>query len=126
VAKSIRIPKTPKSAYNPKRRISSLLKAHIATLEAVTERTRGVPPSKKPRTEAQASVYIAELTQYLHPPQQPAFAPAPAPVPVPVLVQSEAAARPKQKAASSRGRGRRRVRRAGMKKARLQKAGAKK
>lgn len=70
MAKVITVPKTPKSAYDPNRKVSTLLKAHIANLEATTRRQRGVavPMSrKKPRTEAQASAYIAALTESLHP-----------------------------------------------------------
>jgi hypothetical protein len=77
MAKSISIPKTPRSAYDPKRKVSSLLKAHIANLEAVTTRTPGAR-RLKPRTEAQASAYIAEMTQQLHPEIQRAGPPAPA------------------------------------------------
>jgi len=65
MVKSISIPKTPKSAYDPKRKVSSLLKAHIANLEAVT--ASKAKAMRKPRTEAQASAYIAELTEMLHP-----------------------------------------------------------
>jgi hypothetical protein len=77
MAKTITVPKTPKSAYNPGRKISSLLKAHVANLEAVTRR-RGAPASskKKPKTEAQASAYIAEMTQQIHPPGPTAPTPA--------------------------------------------------
>jgi hypothetical protein len=67
VAKTIRVPTTPKSAYNPKRKISSLLKAHIANLEATTRRKLGAMPAAKPKTEGQASAYIATLTRRLHP-----------------------------------------------------------
>ncbi len=88
MVKSIVIPKTPKSAYNPKRKISSLLKAHIANLEAVTHRKLGVKPSMKPRNEGQASAYIAELTKQLHPPDI-----RQAPPPVPAAVQPAATMR---------------------------------
>jgi hypothetical protein len=67
MVKSISIPKTPKSAYDPKRKVSNLLKAHIANLEAVTASKTRTTPVRRPRTEAQASAYIAELTERLHP-----------------------------------------------------------
>ena len=86
MVKSITIPKTPKSAYNPKRKISSLLKAHIANLEAVTQRKFGVKPSMKPRTEGQASAYIAELTRQLHAAVQPARPASPATAQQPITV----------------------------------------
>jgi hypothetical protein len=96
MAKSIRIPKTPKSAYNPDRKVSNLLKAHISNLEAVTAQMRGQTRgqvrgqtpgqirSRKPRTEGQASAYIAELTREMHAAQAAAAGPvAPPPIPVP-------------------------------------------
>jgi hypothetical protein len=67
MAKSIAVPRTPRTAYNPNRRVSGLLKAHIANLEAVRQRKLGIMPDRKPRSEGQASSYIAELTQQLHP-----------------------------------------------------------
>src|SRR3954468_4629584 len=65
--KLISVPKTPRSAYDPKRRVSSLLKAQIANLEAVTRKRQGVTRASRPKTEGQASAYIAELTRQLHP-----------------------------------------------------------
>src|SRR5690349_3498889 len=67
MVKTITVPKTPPSAYNPKRAVSSLLTTHVANLEAATRRHVHAGPSRKPRTEAQAARYIAELTQELHP-----------------------------------------------------------
>jgi hypothetical protein len=76
MVKTIRVPKTPVSAYNPNRAVSSLITAHVANLEAATRRHVHGKPSRKPRTEAQAARYIAELTQELHPHAQPAGATA--------------------------------------------------
>ena len=78
MAKSITIPKTPKSAYNPKRKVSQLLKAHISNLETMT-RKRGGTATKRPKTEAQASAYIATLTEQLHAAEHREVAPAVAP-----------------------------------------------
>jgi hypothetical protein len=80
--KPISVPRTPKSAYNPRRRVSDLLKAHISNLEAVTGRGTGPTPKRKPKNEAQASAYIAELTRQLHPDLYASAAP-PAPTPSP-------------------------------------------
>lgn len=71
MVKIIRVPKTPASAYNPKRAASSLLTAHVANLEAATRQHAHGKPARRPRTEAQASRYIAELTQELHPKAHP-------------------------------------------------------
>jgi hypothetical protein len=62
--RKIKVPKTPKSAYNPERPISGLLRAQIAMLE---EANLSFEPAlslkdRKPATEGQASRYI----QYLH------------------------------------------------------------
>jgi hypothetical protein len=75
MAKSITIPKTPKSAYNPQRKVSQLLKAHISNLETMT-RKRGGTATKRPKTEAQASAYIAILTEQLHAAEHRDVAPA--------------------------------------------------
>jgi hypothetical protein len=71
MVKTITVPKTPVSAYNPKRAASSLLTSHVANLEAATRRHVHGKPARKPRTEAQAARYIAELTQELHPHAEP-------------------------------------------------------
>ncbi len=67
MVKTIKVPRTPVSAYNPQRAVSSLIAAHVANLEAATRRHVHGKPSRKPRTEAQAARYIAELTEELHP-----------------------------------------------------------
>jgi hypothetical protein len=71
MVKTITVPKTPVSAYNPKRAASSLLTSHVANLEAATRRHVHGKAARKPRTEAQAARYIAELTQELHPHAEP-------------------------------------------------------
>ena len=81
MAKIIRIPKTPKSAYDPARQPSELIRSHLANLEVVT--AAGQPPAarpraKRPRTESQASACIAELTARLQQPGNPAAANTPA------------------------------------------------
>ena len=67
MVKTIRVPKTPVSAYKPLRAASSLIKAHIANLEAATRQHAHARPSRTHRNEAQAASYIAELTRELHP-----------------------------------------------------------
>jgi len=73
----IKIPKTPKSAYNPKRDAGALLKAQLDHLEHAA----GVPTTPKRRlTEGAAAKRIAELTARLSQPAAP-IAAAPPPVP---------------------------------------------
>jgi hypothetical protein len=67
MVKTIRVPKTPVSAYNPTRASSSLIKAHVANLEAATRRHAHAKPTRQHRNEAQAASYIAEMTRELHP-----------------------------------------------------------
>jgi hypothetical protein len=67
----IKVPKTPKSAFDKNRPASSLLQAQIEHLEAAVGLYQ--PPRKraarKPRqrTEGEAAAYIGELTRKLHP-----------------------------------------------------------
>jgi hypothetical protein len=72
---AIKIPKTPRSAYNPGRPASALLKAHILHLEHAL----GLPESSPKRkwTEGAAARYIGELTARLT--GQPLPAPAATP-----------------------------------------------
>ena len=84
--KTIRIPKTPRTAFNKKRPVSNLLKAQIAHLEAAAYPAGTAPKRpRRPRNEGQASAYIAELTRQLHPAgaQESAAPPAVAPLPWP-------------------------------------------
>ena len=62
--RKIRVPKTPKSAYNPDRPLSGLLKAQIGMLEEANLSFEPTMKTKdrKPATEGQAARYI----EYLH------------------------------------------------------------
>ena len=127
MVKSIKVPATPKSAYQPKRKVSNLLKAHITNLEAVTQRKYGGGATRRPKTEGQASAYIAELTRRLHA-KSPSWPPAPvapvayaAPAAPPALAVQPASAlkkpprrRPKRSKKTSKAS--KRARRAGAKK----------
>lgn len=90
MAKQISVPRTPASAYNPKRKVSDLLKAHITNLEAVTGYGTAAGSKRRPKNEAQASAYISEMTRQLHPALYASTAP-PAPGPAPGGVPSAAA-----------------------------------
>jgi hypothetical protein len=114
VAKVIGVPRTPTSAYNPKRRVSDLLKAHITNLEAVTGHGAAAGPKRKPKNEAQASAYISEMTRQLHPTLYASTALAPAPAGVP----SAPAVSPAAPAARRRRTARKKKRPAGRKSAR--------
>jgi hypothetical protein len=70
--KVIRVPKTPKGAFDKKRPASDLLKAQIAHLEAVVfpAANPGAPAIARPirppvQTEGGAAAYIQSLTQQL-------------------------------------------------------------
>ena len=65
----IKVPKTPKSAYNPGRPASALLKAQVEHLEAAAGVQAGDVRKRRrpPRTEGEASKYIEQLTRTLHP-----------------------------------------------------------
>jgi hypothetical protein len=66
----IRIPKTPKSAYNPKRPAGTLLQSQLKHLEWAVrpagERTAKAFRVKAAYTEAEAAARIASLNQALH------------------------------------------------------------
>ncbi|HET9831413.1 MAG TPA: hypothetical protein VFP91_06880 [Vicinamibacterales bacterium] len=71
----IKLPITPKHAFNPRRPAGALLLAQIEHLEHAV----GIEPKRIKRTEGQAAKYIAELTaEVLKQSQQPT-APAPSP-----------------------------------------------
>jgi hypothetical protein len=63
---TIKIPRTPASAYNENRRASDLLRAHVQNLEKAVRgpRTRSVITDTM--TEAEAARYIRELARQLH------------------------------------------------------------
>lgn len=76
----IKVPKTPKKAFNPNRRASELLKSQIEHLEwairpAAERKTLKVKPVK---TERDAAERIEALTRTLHPAGAEAAGPAPA------------------------------------------------
>jgi hypothetical protein len=63
---TIRIPLTPRTAYNPDRPANALLLAQVRELEkAVRARGRQVK-RYTPRTEAEAAAYIRHLHRALH------------------------------------------------------------
>jgi hypothetical protein len=62
----IKMPKTPRSAYDPKRPANMLLINQVRELEkAVKQAGRGVK-SKKPKTEEQVATYMRHLNRALH------------------------------------------------------------
>jgi len=62
----IKMPSTPRSAYDPKRPANTLLLNQVRELEkAVKQAGRGVK-SKKPRTEEQVATYMRHLNRALH------------------------------------------------------------
>jgi hypothetical protein len=76
----IRVPKTPKKAYDPNRPAGDLLKRQVEHLEwAVRPASQRDPKQLKlnmPRTEGEAAARIAKLTTQLHPVSAPAPAAA--------------------------------------------------
>jgi hypothetical protein len=72
----IKLPKTPKSAYNPRRPASALLLSQIEHLEHAV----GLEPKRVKRTEGDAARYIAKLTAELLKQAQAPAAPAPSPL----------------------------------------------
>jgi hypothetical protein len=61
----IKIPKTPPSAYDDRRKASDLLRAHVANLErAVHGKTRAA--GRASLNEGEAARYIRELARQLH------------------------------------------------------------
>jgi len=62
----IKMPSTPRSAYDPKRPANTLLLNQVRELEkAVKQAGRGVK-TKKPRTEEQVAAYMRHLNRALH------------------------------------------------------------
>jgi len=121
---AIKMPTTPRSAYDPQRPANALLLTHVRELEkALSEAGRRVR-RKKPKTEAQVAAYVRHLNRALHqqvllPPmkRRPLDVPLDGVSPTPAGVKSRhasrkraAAAPPRRKRASSsrkRKRGRR-------------------
>ena len=64
--KTIKMPSTPRSAYDEKRPPNALILNQVRELEkAVMEAGRGVK-SKKPKSEGQAAAYMRHLNRALH------------------------------------------------------------
>jgi outer membrane biosynthesis protein TonB len=72
----IKLPKTPKSAFNPRRPASALLLSQIEHLEHAV----GLEPKRVKRSEGDAARYIAKLTAELLKQAQTPAAPAPSPL----------------------------------------------
>jgi hypothetical protein len=62
----IKIPKTPASAYNPGRKASDLLLAHVWNLEKALGRRPKPVAARKSMTEGEAAAYIRQLGRELH------------------------------------------------------------
>jgi hypothetical protein len=64
--RTIRIPKTPASAYNDARPASDLLRAHVENLEKAVHGSRKRSAVPGSLTEGEAARYIRELGRRLH------------------------------------------------------------
>jgi len=102
----IKVPKTPKSAFNKNRPASDLLKAQLEHLEAASGNYESASSAKrkagKPLTEGDVANRIYALTTKLHP-QAPGEPPAPGAVVNPIeepLAQARRSAGPRRKAAT--------------------------
>jgi len=71
----IKLPKTPRQAFNPRRPAGALLLAQIEHLEHAV----GIEPKRIKRSEGEAAKYIAQLTATLLAQSQQPTAPAPSP-----------------------------------------------
>jgi hypothetical protein len=67
----IKVPKTPKSAYDPDRPISELVKNQIRHMQAAEQslpaESRSLMPVAAITTERDASAYLQHVTEQLHP-----------------------------------------------------------
>ncbi len=67
----VKVPKTPKNAYDPDRPISDLVKNQIRYMQAAEQSlptaSRSLMPVAAITTERDASQYIQQVTQQLHP-----------------------------------------------------------
>jgi hypothetical protein len=90
----IPVPAPPRSAYNPNRRISDLLKSQLKHFQHIAQKrgSLGIEPAiaRNIDTEAGAAHYIAAMTRALRG-QAPAAAPKLAVVPAPKAVRKPAA-----------------------------------
>ena len=71
----IKLPKTPRQAFNPRRPAGTLLLSQIEHLEHAV----GIEPKRIKRSEGEAAKYIAALTAKLLAQSQQPTAPAPSP-----------------------------------------------
>ena len=71
----IKLPRTPRQAFNPRRPAGALLLAQIEHLEHAV----GIEPKRIKRSEGEAAKYIAQLTAKLLAQSQQPTAPAPSP-----------------------------------------------
>ena len=62
----IRVPKTPATAYNPKRRPNALILAHVKGLEQRLKEKGGRLKAETPTTEEAAAAHIRQLTRGLY------------------------------------------------------------
>ena len=65
MAKIISVGKTPKSAYQPERKVSGLLDAQVQNVRQVIYRKFGEKMGGRPRTEEAASKFLAKATARL-------------------------------------------------------------
>jgi hypothetical protein len=70
----IKVPKTPKSAFNKSRPLSNLLKAQVGILETLAAgparagaMAAAVPQTTMPKTEGEAALYMATLAARVYP-----------------------------------------------------------
>jgi len=63
---TIRVPKTPPTAYNPKRRPNALIRAQVEGLEQRLKETGARLKKERPESEAAAAAHIRQLTRGLH------------------------------------------------------------
>jgi hypothetical protein len=62
----IKVPKTPASAYNPKRRPNALILAQVTGLEERLKEQGGRLRKEIPANEGAAAAHIRQLTRALH------------------------------------------------------------
>jgi hypothetical protein len=99
----IRVPKTPKRAFNKNRPVSKLLKSQIQHLEwairPASERKPYQLPKSSIRTEGEAAARIEELTRRLHPEGAKSAPPVVAPSAI-TRTRTQPARTPKKRAKS--------------------------
>ena len=105
----IKIPKTPKSAYNEQRPPNALIKAQVRELQRAVKAGGGTLRRLRPKTEGEAAAHIRHLTRSLH---QDALLPNAATAPSMVQpTETKARTKPKAKARTKpKSKARRRAR----------------